>query len=123
MCERTFTNEDHLNRLSVEKEHQLRTLIEAGLSVRAIQLLLGVGRATVSARRPSLSNGDLHQPMCSNKNTQCHYCGAPVGKKEFQRRAARTKHQFCDSECYQSYYLATDPERLARYLERMVTYG
>lgn len=112
-----------MNRIDDETERQVRTLIEAGLSTRAIALLTKVHRDTICRRRAALIRHNLHEPMCGNKRVQCHYCGKPVGEKEFQRRTARTKHQFCDSECYQSYYLVTDAERLARHLERMVNHA
>ena len=113
----------HMNRLEREKETQLKTLIQAGLSTRQVALLLQISKGSVTARRATILLPELHEPTGPEDKEHCHYCGKQVHGKEFQRKTARTKHQFCDSECYQSYYLVTDPERLTRHLERTLNYG
>lgn len=125
-CGKTgFANEPfrHRGRLGHATESQIKTLLQAGLSTRQIALLLQVGCNTVFSRRAAVFPRDLHEPVGPEDKEHCHYCGAGVTEREFQRRTSKTKHQFCDSDCYQSYYLVTDPGRLARHLERMLNYG
>lgn len=113
----------HKGRVGHQKETQIKTLLQAGLSTRQIALLLRMSKETVSSRRAAMFPRELHEPIGPEDMEHCHYCGVTVTGKRFQRRVTNTNHQFCDSECYQSYYLVSDPMRLARHLERMLNYG
>jgi transposase-like protein len=125
-CHKTttrITDTGYRGRIGERKERDIQTLLENGLSVRKVADTVGVSRTTVTSRRAALLEKQIAKPVAQRPN-MCHYCGKHLlGPREFQRSKARTRHQFCDNECYQRFQLATNPERLVNYLYRMVKFN
>lgn len=122
MCKKCGKTSYHANygygRIPKHKEEQIAELLSAGYSIRNTAEIVGVTYTTVQTRRASeFPAEELHEPRPSKGG--CDYCGKPVRQdKERNRKTARTKHGFCDQSCYIKFYLVTNENRLANYLER-----
>lgn len=91
-----------VNRISQEKDLQIRFLLAQGVSHREIGRRVGVAHQTVSlrSRQPVVD-----EPVRRASFDQCDFCGKLVGHKEFHRRTRRTKHKFCCHGCYCDFYM------------------
>lgn len=97
-----------MNRLTPEKEFQLAIAICAGLTERQINKLLHVSSSTVVKRRIQMGKLPIPKQPAKKPNLNCcDYCGSEIqGEREADRKTRRTKHKFCNYECYGLYQRA-----------------
>lgn len=117
-CPKRFTRERLDIRLEPKTESAIRNLLSQGWSTRKIAKELGVSKNTVLSRRTITRQ--LHEPVISESEKACHYCGAEVtARKGCDRKTPRSKHRFCDSECYQAFVVVNDESRMASALMKL----
>lgn len=90
-----------MNRIPHAKEVEIFALAAQGVGSREISRRVGVAHQTVVARTQRRT---VDAPTKKAGYHQCDFCGKPVPEtREFFRRTRRSKHKFCQWDCYTAF--------------------